>query len=47
MQRIWGTFDLLAFNVILESFGALVLKWPVTRKWLAVHRDGVKFGTRG
>ncbi len=24
-----GTFDLVGFNVILGSFGALVLKWPV------------------
>ena len=26
---IWVTFDLLAFNVILESFVALVSKWSV------------------
>ncbi len=30
---IWGTFDLLVLKVILGSFGALVSKWPVTRKW--------------
>ncbi len=23
VQHIWGTFDLVAFNVILRSFGAL------------------------
>ncbi len=44
---ISGTYDLLAFRVILEPFGALVSKWPLTRKWLAVEQNGVKFETRG
>ncbi len=42
-----GTFDLLVFNVILASSGALVSKWPVTQNRLAVERNGVKFGTQG
>ena len=29
-------FDLLVFKVILESFGALVSKWPATLKQMAV-----------
>ncbi len=33
-----GTFDLLVFKVILGSFGALVSKWPVTRKQLTENR---------
>ena len=44
---MWCTFDLVVFNVNLRSFGALVSKWPVFRKWLVVERNGVKFGTRG
>ena len=45
--HILGTFDLVGFNVILGSFSAVVLQWPVTRKWLVVEQPGVKFGTRG
>ncbi len=30
---------------ILESFGALVIKWPVFRKRLIVEQNGVKFAT--
>ncbi len=44
---IWGTFDLLVFKVILGLFSALVSKWPVTRKTLAVEENEVKVGTRG
>ncbi len=29
---MWGTFDLLVFEVILGSFGALVSKWHITWK---------------
>ncbi len=36
--RIWGAFDLLVFKVIMELFGALVSKCPVTRKRLAVEQ---------
>ena len=36
--------DLLLFKVILRSFGALVSKWPVTRKQVSVEKTGVKFG---
>ncbi len=42
-----GTFDLLVFKVILRSFGALVSKWPVTQKWLAVEQNGLKLGLTG
>ena len=45
LQHIWDTFDLLVFKVILGSFGAFVLKWPVTRKRLAAEQNGVKLGT--
>ncbi len=44
---IFGTFNLLVFSVILGSFRALVSKWHVTRKWLAVEPNGVKFGRQG
>ncbi len=27
VTHIWSTFDLVVFNVILGSFGALVSKW--------------------
>ncbi len=37
----------LVFKVISGSFGALVSKWPVSGKRLAVERNGVKFGSRG
>ncbi len=30
-------FDLVEPQVILGSFGVLVLNWPVTRKWLVVE----------
>ncbi len=43
----WRTFDLVVFEVILGSFGALCLKWPVTRKRLVVERKRVKFETLG
>ncbi len=42
-----GTFDILVFNVILGSFGALVSKWPVTQTQVSVQKSGVKFGRRG
>ncbi len=42
---IWGIFDLLVFN--FGSFGALISKWPITRKRLVVERNGVKWGSRG
>ena len=43
---IRGTFYLLVFKIILGSFGALVSKWPLTRKQLDVVRNGVKLETR-
>ncbi len=33
-----GTFDYLTSNVLWESFGALVSKWPVAPKRLAVEQ---------
>ena len=46
VTHIWGTYDLVVFKGILESFGAFVSKWPVSRKWLVIEQNGVKFGTR-
>ncbi len=47
-SKMYGvTFDSSVFKVILLSFGAFILKWPVTRKWLSVELKGLKFGTRG
>ncbi len=34
------------FKFILESFGALIPNWPITRKQLAVEQKGVKFETQ-
>ena len=44
-KHIWGTFDLLVFKVILESFSAFVSRWPVSRNRLAENgeRNGVNF----
>ena len=44
--NIWVTFELVGFKVIWGSFGALVSKWPVSRKWLVLERNGVKFGNQ-
>ncbi len=44
VTHLWGTFDLLGFQVILESFDALILKWHVPRKLLQVEQNGVKYG---
>ena len=43
---IWGTFDLVVFKVILMSFGAPVLKWPMYLEfdWLAEERNGLDSG---
>ncbi len=43
---ICDTFDLVVFNSILGFFGALVSKWPVTQKRLAVEQNGLKFRTK-
>ncbi len=40
---VW--FDIVGFKVNLGSFGALISKWPVSRKGLVIERNGVKFGT--
>ncbi len=37
VEHICGTFELVVFNVILRSFGAIVSKWPVTLKRLSVE----------
>ena len=39
---MWGTFDLIGFKIILGLFGAC-LKWPITRKWLVIETNGLKF----
>ncbi len=39
--RVMGYIDLVGFKVILESFGALVLKWPLARKRLVAEKNGV------
>ncbi len=39
-------FDLILFKGILRSFGALVSKWPITRKRLAIEWKGLKFETQ-
>ncbi len=36
VNHIVGTLDLVVLKVILGLFGAIVSKWPVTRKRLAV-----------
>ncbi len=42
------TFDLVVFKVILGSFGAIdVSNWPVTRQWLVIEKNGLKFRTQG
>ena len=45
VTHIWGTLDLIVFKVILGLFGALVWKWSVTRKRLALGQNWVKFGS--
>ncbi len=34
-----GTYDLVMFKVIWESFSTFVSKWPVTRKWLVIENE--------
>ncbi len=34
-------------RLISISFGAFVQKWPVTRTWLVIERNQLKFGTSG
>ncbi len=46
-MHTWGIFDLVGLIVILGSFGALVLKIPVTGKGLVVEQNKMKFGTQG
>ncbi len=41
---MWDTFDLLVFNVIWGSFGALVSMCHVIRKQLAVERNATNLG---
>ncbi len=36
VTRLWVNFDLIVFKVTLGSFSALVSKWPLTQKGLAV-----------
>ncbi len=42
INYIWSNCSVLCkfgFRVLLGSFGGLVSKWPVTRKWLAVEQE--------
>ena len=43
MGYLWP-FSVERLKVILGSFGALVSKWPVTRKQLSIEQNGLKFG---
>ncbi len=47
VTHIWGIYDLVVFKVILGSFGAIVSKWPVCRKWLVVVVFKVILGSFG
>ncbi len=38
-NMIWGNLDLLVFKVIWGAFSAVVSKWLVTQKWLAVEQN--------
>ncbi len=42
----WGYLHLVVFSVILGSIGAVVSKWLLTQKRLAVGRNGLKFWTQ-
>ncbi len=42
---VWINFEVLAFNVILGSFSALVSKCSVTRQRLSIEWSGMKYGT--
>ncbi len=39
--------DIVAFKVILGSFGACISKWPLTLKRLSLERNGLRFETHG
>ena len=42
-----GIFDIVVFKVIiLGLFGALVLIWPVTPKWLLAEQNGLNLGLK-
>ncbi len=48
VQCTQGTFDTKVVKVILGSLGAFpIFDKPVSRKWLVVERNGVKFGPLG
>ncbi len=48
IQCAQGTFETSVLKVILGSFGAFpIFEKPVSRKWLSVERNGVKFVPRG
>ncbi len=36
VDYIWGTFDLVELKVILDIFGAIDSKWPVTHLWYPI-----------
>ena len=45
VTRIWGTFDLVGFKVIVGSFSTLFSKCLVTQKRLAIQQKELKFRT--
>ncbi len=48
IQCTQGTIGTLMIKVILGSFGAFpIFEKPVSRKWLLVGRNGVKFWASG
>ncbi len=47
LQHIWGSVDLKVIKVICGSFDALVSKWHVIQKQLALEQNGMQCGTRG
>ncbi len=46
VMSIWDTFDLIVSRVSLVSFSALVSKWHVTQKQLAIEQNESILGLR-
>ena len=42
VKHIWSIFDLVVFDVISRSFGALLSKWLVTRQRVTIERNRLK-----
>ncbi len=39
VQHIMGTYDFVVLKVILGLFGALLSKWLLNHKWLAMEQN--------